>query len=47
MRRPTRHLTLGPDNETMWVRLYVHPYGTHWAAMIVADEAMPPEPGSP
>jgi hypothetical protein len=26
-----RLLTLGPDNALLWVRLYVHPYTTHWA----------------
>jgi hypothetical protein len=40
-----RILALGPDNEPMWVRLYVHPVGDHWAAMIVADDATPPLPG--
>lgn len=40
-----RLLTLGPDNEPMWVRLYVHPLGDHWAAMIVAEGAEPPRPG--
>ena len=44
MRR--RLLTLGPDNEPLWVRLYVQPYETHWTAMIVGDEAAPPEPGT-
>ena len=44
--RNHRLLTLGPNNEPLWVRLYVHPIGDTWAAMIVADEAMPPEPGS-
>jgi len=36
--------TVGPDNEPLWVRLYVHPLGDHWAAMIVADDASPPGP---
>jgi len=36
-----RLLTLGPDNEPLWVRLYVHRVSDTWAAMIVADEAMP------
>ena len=30
--------TVGPDSEPLWVRLYVHPLGDHWAAMIVADD---------
>ena len=41
-----RILTLGPDNEPLWVRLYVHPVGDHWAAMIVADDVEPPLPGA-
>ena len=40
-----RLLTLGPDNEPFVVRLYVHPYETHWAAMIVADDVIPPKTG--
>ena len=40
-----RLLTLGPDNEPMWVRLYVNPVGDKWAAMLVADGAEPPQPG--
>ncbi len=43
--RLRRLLTLGPDNEPMWVRLYVHRVGDHWAAMLVADGAKPPQPG--
>ena len=39
-------LTLSPDHEPMWVRLYVHQIGDKWGAMIVADDAPPPEPGS-
>jgi hypothetical protein len=30
-------LTLGPDNEPSWVRLYTRQMGNTWAAMIVAD----------
>jgi hypothetical protein len=41
-----RRRTLGPDNEPLWVRLYVHPYGNHWVAMIVGDDVAPPEPGT-
>ena len=44
--RSHRLLTLNPDTEPMWVRLYVHPVGEGWAAMIVVDRARPPEPGS-
>lgn len=42
--RCRRPLTLTPDNEPMWVRLYVREVGDAWAAMIVADEAPPPGP---
>jgi hypothetical protein len=38
-------LTLGPDNEPLWVRLYVHQVGDSWAAMIVGDDELPSEPG--
>ena len=41
-----RLLTLSPDHEAPWVRLYVQQIGGKWAAMIVADDAPPPEPGS-
>jgi hypothetical protein len=43
--RSRRLLTLGPDNEPIWVRLYAHHVGDHWAAMLVADGAEPPQPG--
>ncbi len=39
-----RLLSLGPENEPIWVRLYVRQIGETWAAMIVADEALPPGP---
>ena len=39
-----RILTLGPDSEPKWVRLYVQPVGQEWAAMIVADDVEPPVP---
>jgi hypothetical protein len=45
--RSRRLLTVGPDDEPLWVRLYVHQVGEAWAAMILVDEALPPEPGSP
>jgi len=41
-----RLLTLSPDHEPLWVRLYVHQIGDKWAAMLVADDAPPPKPGS-
>ena len=37
-----RLLKVGPDNELLWVRLYVHPYGERWAAMLVSDNVRPP-----
>ena len=40
----TRVLTLGPDNEPLWVRLYVRQIGDTWAAMIVADGVMTLDP---
>ena len=40
-----RLLTLGPDNEPLWVRVYVHPLGNQWAAMIVGDDMEPPLSG--
>lgn len=30
-----RLLTLSPDNEPMWVRLYIHEIEGVWAAMLV------------
>ncbi len=44
--RSLRLLTLNPDNDPMWVRLYVYPLPEGWAAAILADGALPPEPGS-
>ena len=43
--RSRRLLTLGPDDEPLWVRLYLQPLGDQWAAMIVADSVAPPNPG--
>lgn len=40
-----RLLALGPDNEPLWLRLYVQLVGDRWAAMIVADDTTPPLPG--
>ena len=42
---PRRFLTLGPDNDPRWMRLYVYPVGDRWAAVIVADTVEPPRPG--
>ena len=39
-------LQFAPDNEPLWIRLYVYQIGDKWAAMLVADDAPPPEPGS-
>jgi hypothetical protein len=41
-----RLLTLGLDNEPLWLRLYVQPYGERWGAMLVGDDVPPPEPGT-
>lgn len=41
-----RLLTVGPDHEPQWVRLYVHNIDGVWAAMLVADGEVPPEPGT-
>lgn len=40
-----RLLTLGPDDEPIWVCLYVQRIEDRWAAMLVADEVAPPGPG--
>jgi hypothetical protein len=40
-----RLLTVGPDNEPQWVRLCLQQIEETWAAMILADEEQPPEPG--
>jgi hypothetical protein len=40
-----RFVTLGPDNDPRWVRVYVRQVGGHWAAMIVPEAAEPPRPG--
>jgi len=41
-----RFLTLSPDNEPLWVRLYVHKIEDAWAAMLVGDDVPPLEPGT-
>ena len=43
--RALRALTLGPDHEPLWVRLYVRAIGEVWAAMIVGDDVPAPGPG--
>ncbi len=40
-----RLLTLGPDNEPRWVRVYLQAIEGRWAAMSVRDDVLPPEPG--
>lgn len=41
-----RLLTVSPDTEPLWVRLYVQPYADQWAAMLVGDDVPPPDPGT-
>ncbi len=41
-----RLLTVSPDHEPLWVRIYIQQVGDRWAAMILADDAARPEPGS-
>ena len=41
-----RLLTLDPDHESLWGWLYVQEIGDRWAAMLLADEEPPPEPGA-
>lgn len=41
-----RLFTLGPDNEPLCVRLYVHKIEDRWAAMLVGDDVPAPEPGT-
>ena len=40
-----RLLIVSPDNEPLWVRLYVQPYVDQWAATLVGDDVPPPAPG--
>ena len=44
MRKSIRILTVGPDQDPLWVRLCVQPIGERWAAMIVGDESLSPGP---
>ncbi len=39
-----RFLTISPDNEPMWVQLYVYPVGDQWHSVIVADGVTAPGP---
>jgi hypothetical protein len=39
-----RLLTLGPDNEPLWVQLYVYPVGDQGHSVIVADGVAQPGP---
>lgn len=41
-----RLLTLGPDNEPRWLRLYVCPFGDHGVAMLAGDDVPPPDAGA-
>jgi hypothetical protein len=41
-----RLLTLGPENEPLWLRLYVHPYANRWAAMVAGDDVPSPDLGT-
>jgi hypothetical protein len=45
-RRIRRTQIHGPAGESLWVHLYVQPVGATWAAMIVAEGEVPPEPGT-
>ena len=40
-----RLLTIDPDNEPLWVQLDVYPVDNVWAAMFVADDVEPAQPG--
>jgi hypothetical protein len=42
--RSRRLLTLGYNNEPIWVRLFVQKIGETWSAMVVADGVNPPAP---
>jgi len=39
-------ITLNLTHEPHWVHRYPHPIGDRWAAMLLADEEPPPEPGA-
>jgi hypothetical protein len=40
--KSARLLTVGPDNDPLWVRLYTQPYADQWAAMLVSDDVAAP-----
>jgi hypothetical protein len=46
VRMMRRLLTLGPDNEPVWVRLDVQPYADRWAALRVGEDGPPPDPST-
>ena len=46
MQRARRLLTVSPDHEPLWVRLYIHQVEDRWAAMLLADEEPPPVQGT-
>ena len=39
-----RMLTLGPSDESLWVRVYVRQIGEKRTAIICSDEEAPPQP---
>jgi hypothetical protein len=41
-----RRLCPRPDNEPLWLRLYVQPYTNHRVAMLVGDDVPPPDPST-
>jgi hypothetical protein len=43
--RSQRLFTLGLDNEPHWLHLFINQMDEIWAAMMVADGAIPPAPG--
>jgi hypothetical protein len=40
--RVHRLLTLGPSEESLWVKVYVRQIGERWVAMILRDDDPPP-----
>lgn len=46
MQNTRRLLTVGPETEPLWIRLYVHQIGGRWAAMLLRDEEPRPEQGA-
>lgn len=41
-----RLFTVGPDDEPLWMRLYIRQFEERWIAMLGTDEAPPPGPGA-